>query len=188
MRYYLTLKVYGRLLGAEGLGVKSRGCRALQVSVNSICLHAAMLSVALLFVTSCTQSGPHPSGQAAQPTASSSSSAPSASAPSSVAKQAPSVAALKDKASMCGRSLGIAVRCNMLADQNDFAILRYNALNGLKLQAQQLADFSPVESAFDMSALEMMHQVAACQGSALAMTTLQQKIQGTMAECAQQAP
>jgi hypothetical protein len=135
------------------------------------------------------QSAPRTSGQAALEPAnppSAASAAPSTS--TGAAAPAPSIAALKDKASMCGRSLGIAVRCNMVADQNDFAILRYNALNGLRAQNPTLADFSPVESAFDMSALEMMHKVGACQGAAPAMTTLEQKIQGAITECAQPKP
>jgi len=84
---------------------------------------------------------------------------------------------------MCGRSVGIAVRCNMVADQNDFAILRYNVLGGLRARNPNMTEFSEVENAFDLSALEMMHKVGACQGADAEMTTLAQEIQKTVAKC-----
>ena len=88
-----------------------------------------------------------------------------------------------EKAALCGRSVGVAVRCNMVADQNDFAILRYMSLQGLQSRAASPSDYSQAEMAFDVAALEMMNSVGACQGAAPAMATLEQKIEGTIAQC-----
>jgi hypothetical protein len=93
------------------------------------------------------------------------------------------------RARMCGRSLGIAVRCNMVTDQNDFALLRYMALQGLREQGPSTANFTPVEEAFDLAALEMMNSVGGCKGAASGMATLEQKIENTIvAECTKPQP
>jgi hypothetical protein len=73
----------------------------------------------------------------------------------------------------------------MVADQNDFAILRYNALGGLRAQSPVGADFSVVESAFDVSALETMRKVGTCVGADAEMATLEQKIRRAVSECTQ---
>jgi len=95
---------------------------------------------------------------------------------------------LAERASLCGRSLGVAVRCNMVNDQNDFAILRDRALTGLHEQAPNTPGFSQVENAFDTAALDMINSVGACRGAATGMATLEQKIEGTIAQCAKTNP
>jgi hypothetical protein len=132
----------------------------------------ALICSALLLTGACasSSSSPPPSAAASQPTVAA---APAATAP-----------VLMEKAALCGRSVGVAVRCNMITDQNDFAILRYTALQGLQSQAASPADYSQAEMAFDVAALEMMNSVGACQGAAPAMATLEQKIEGTIAQCA----
>ena len=95
---------------------------------------------------------------------------------------------LMEKAALCGRSVGVAVRCNMMTDQNDFAILRYMSLQGLQAQSGGAADFSQAEMAFDVAALEMMNSVGACQGNASALATLEQKIEATIAQCTKPQP
>jgi hypothetical protein len=122
----------------------------------------------LLLVAACSQSSA-PQQTAAAPAPA----APAASGP-----------VLMEKAALCGRSVGVAVRCNMVTDQNDFAILRYMALQGLQSQAGSAPDYSQAEMAFDVAALEMMNSVGGCQGTAPAMTTLEQRIEGTIAQCA----
>jgi hypothetical protein len=126
----------------------------------------------LLLTAACTQSSPPPASQPA----------PAAAAPAPTATA--SAPMLMEEAAMCGRSLGIAVRCNMVSDQNDFAILRHMTLNGLRAQSQSPADYSQAEMAFDVAALEMMNSVGACQGPAASMRTLEQTIQGNVAHCA----
>jgi hypothetical protein len=109
----------------------------------------------------------------------------SATAPARAASPAPTVLGpvLMEQAALCGRSVGIAVRCNMVSDQNDFALLRYIALQGLRTRAAGAPDYSQVQTAFDVAALEMMNAVGDCKGAAPALTTLEQKIEGTIAHC-----
>jgi hypothetical protein len=136
-------------------------------------LSRALIGGVLLLAGGCAQSSSSPPQQSAaapQPTA--------AAAPASTGP------VLMEKAALCGRSVGVAVRCNMVTDQNDFAILRYMALQGLQAQSRGPADYSQAEMAFDVAALEMMNSVGACQGAAPAMATLEQKIEGTIAQCA----
>jgi hypothetical protein len=125
----------------------------------------------LLLTGACAQSSSAPQQSAAAPQ------------PAPAAAPASSAPVLMEKAALCGRSVGVAVRCNMVTDQNDFAILRYMALQGLQSQAASPADYSQAEMAFDVAALEMMNSVGACQGAAPAMATLEQKIEGTLAQC-----
>ncbi|MGE0116923.1 MAG: hypothetical protein AB7S71_15480 [Dongiaceae bacterium] len=128
----------------------------------------------LLLTAACAQSSAPPPSTAA--------SAPAA----AQAAVAPPV--LMEKAALCGRSVGVAVRCNMVTDQNDFAILRYMSLQGLQAQSGAAADFSQAEMAFDVAALEMMNSVGACQGNASALATLEQKIEATIAQCTKPQP
>lgn len=137
-------------------------------------LQLALLGGVLLLVAAC---GGKPAPQAT-----------SQSAPAVTTAPGPSVQTLTAKARMCGRSLGIAVRCNMVTDQNDFAILRYMALQGLQQQGPSTANFSPIEEAFDIAALEMMNAVGKCKGAAPGMATLEQKIEGTIAQCTRSQP
>jgi len=123
--------------------------------------------VALLLTGACAQSSSAPPPSAAAPAAAAVATTP-----------------LLEKAALCGRSVGVAVRCNMVTDQNDFAILRYMALQGLQAQSGGGAAYSQAEMAFDVAALEMMNSVGACQGAAPAFATLEQKIEGTIAQCA----
>jgi hypothetical protein len=128
----------------------------------------------LLLTAACSQpSAPPPSAAAPAPAA----------APTAVATPV-----LMEKAALCGRSVGVAVRCNMMTDQNDFAILRYMSLQGLQAQSGGAADFSQAEMAFDVAALEMMNSVGACQGNASALATLEQKIEATIAQCTKPQP
>jgi len=113
--------------------------------------------------------------------------APSAAPAPAATPAAVGAPVLMERAALCGRSVGVAVRCNMVTDQNDFAILRYMALQGLQKQGGG-ADFSQVEMAFDVAALEMMNSVGACQGTAPALATLEQKIEGTIAQCTKPQP
>ena len=122
------------------------------------------------------------------PKATASQSAPTASQSASVGTPPPSSTQLAEQASLCGRSLGVAVRCNMVNDQNDFAILRYLALKGLHEQAPGATNFSQVENSFDLAALDMINSVGGCKGGATGMTTLEQKVEGTIAQCAKTKP
>ena len=140
-------------------------------------LRATLLGGAMLLAASC---GGHPPKQTV------SQSAPTA-APATAAPTTP-IPQLAERASVCGRSLGVAVRCNMVNDQNDFAILRDRALTGLHEQAPGAPNFSQVENAFDMAALDMINSVGACKGAATGMATLEQKIEGTIAQCAKSNP
>jgi hypothetical protein len=135
-------------------------------------LSRALVGGVLLLTGACAQSSssPPPSAAAPDPTV--------AAAPASTAPM------LMEKAALCGRSVGVAVRCNMVTDQNDFAILRYMALQGLQSQSASPTDYSQAEMAFDVAALEMMNSVGACQGAAPALATLEQRIEGTIAQCA----
>ena len=136
----------------------------------------ALIGTALLLTAACTQS--------------SSSSSPQTAAVPPTAAAAPAFTGpmLMEKAAVCGRSVGVAVRCNMVTDQNDFAILRYMTLQGLQSQSASPADYSQAEMAFDVAALEMINSVGACQGTAPAMATLEQKVEGTIAQCAKPQP
>ncbi|MGH6927853.1 MAG: hypothetical protein ACREEV_06020 [Dongiaceae bacterium] len=134
-------------------------------------LSRAVIGGALLLTGACASSSSPPPSAAAP-------------APAVAAKPAASSPVLMERAALCGRSVGVAVRCNMITDQNDFAILRYTALQGLQAQAASPGDYSQAEMAFDVAALEMMNSVGACQGGAPAMATLEQKIEGTIAQCA----
>ncbi len=130
----------------------------------------------MLLLGACAQS-PAPNEAAPAPAPTPAAAVPETSAPM-----------LVEDAALCGRSLGIAVRCNMLTDQNDFAILRHLALNGLRAQSRSAGDFSQAEMAFDLATLEMMNAVGACQGPAAGLATLEQKIEGTIAHCAKPQP
>jgi hypothetical protein len=140
-------------------------------------LRAALLGGAMLSAASC---GGQPHKQTV------SQSAPTV-APATSAQTTP-IPQLAERASLCGRSLGVAVRCNMVNDQNDFAILRDRALNGLHEQAPGASNFTPVENAFDVAALDMINSVGACKGAATGMVTLKEKIEGTIAQCAKTNP
>ena len=140
-------------------------------------LRAALLGGAMLSAASC---GGQPHKQAV------SQSAPTV-APATSAQTTP-IPQLAERASLCGRSLGVAVRCNMVNDQNDFAILRYLALKGLHEQAPGAANFSQVENSFDLAALDMINSVGGCKGGAAGMSTLEQKVEGTIAQCAKTKP
>ena len=140
-------------------------------------LRVALLGGAMLLAASCGGQSPKQTVSQSAPAAT-----PAAAAPSTPIPQ------LAERASVCGRSLGVAVRCNMVNDQNDFAILRDRALNGLREQAPGTSSFSQVENAFDMAALDMINSVGACKGAATGMATLEQKIEGTIAQCAKANP
>jgi hypothetical protein len=134
-------------------------------------LSRALIGGVLLLTGACAQSSSAPQQSAAAPQ------------PAPAAAPASTAPVLMEKAALCGRSVGVAVRCNMITDQNDFAILRYTALQGLQAQSASPSDYSQAEMAFDVAALEMMNSVGACQGTAPAMATLEQKIEGTIAQC-----
>jgi len=146
---------------------------------GAMILSVALLGGAMLLTASC-------GGKA--PKTTTSQSAPTASQSASVGAPPPSATQLAEQASLCGRSLGVAVRCNMVNDQNDFAILRYLALKGLHEQAPGAANFTQVENSFDLAALDMINSVGTCTGAATGMATLEQKIEGTITQCAKTRP
>lgn len=137
---------------------------------------AVLAGAALLVVTACAAKQ-EPQASTRPAPATNVAAAPSTPAP-----------AVTEQAKTCGRSLGIAVRCNMLTDESDFAILRYMALQGLQAQGPAAASSSMVEETFDLSALEMMNAVGACTGGATDMATLERKIQGTISSCTNPRP
>jgi len=131
----------------------------------------ALAAGAVLLLAACSQaSSPQQSAAAPPPAA-----APTPAATGPV---------LMEKAALCGRSVGVAVRCNMVTDQNNFAILRYMALQGLQVQASSVPEYSQAEMAFDVATLEMMNAVGGCKGAAPSLTTLEQKIEDIIAQCA----
>lgn len=142
-------------------------------------LGVVLLGSAMLLTASC-------GGKA--PRATASQSAPTATQSASVAAPPASTTQLAEQASLCGRSLGVAVRCNMVNDQNDFAILRYLALKGLHEQAPGATNFTQIENSFDLAALDMINSVGGCKGGAAGMSTLEQKVEGTIAQCAKTKP
>jgi hypothetical protein len=131
----------------------------------------ALAASALLTMAACSQAS-SPQQSAAAPA--------QASAPAPAGTES----VLMEQATLCGRSVGVAVRCNMVTDQSDFAILRYMALQGLQTRAASALDYSQAETAFDLAALEMINAVGDCKGTAPALTSLEQKIEGTVAHCA----
>lgn len=139
---------------------------------GAMILTVALLGGAMLLTASCGGKAPKTAATQSAPVA----------APSTPITQ------LAEQASLCGRSLGVAVRCNMVNDQNDFAILRYLALKGLQEQAPGAQNFSQVENNFDLAALDMINSVGACKGAATGMATLEQKIEGTITQCAKTRP
>lgn len=90
---------------------------------------------------------------------------------------------LVDRAVQCGRSLGVAVRCNLVRDEANFAALRQLTLSGLRRQAGT-ADFSPVENALDVATLETMNTISACTTGPADLPILEREVETTLAMCA----
>lgn len=88
-----------------------------------------------------------------------------------------------DQAAQCGRSLGVAVRCNLLGGDSSFAVLRFMALDGLKPAGAAEAS-QPVTTAFDMGTLEMIHSIGSCQASDAEMAILEREIEQSLEQCA----
>lgn len=88
-----------------------------------------------------------------------------------------------DRAAQCGRSLGVAVRCNLLGGDSSFAVLRYMALDGLKPAGAAEAS-QPVTTAFDMATLEMVHSIGSCQASDAELAILEREIEQSLEQCA----
>jgi len=65
-------------------------------------------------------------------------------------------------AQTCGRALAIAVRCNLLRDERDFAALRHSALQGLRNRVPQPGEFQRVESSLDVATLAGLQEFATC--------------------------
>lgn len=84
-------------------------------------------------------------------------------------------------AGQCGRSLGIAVRCNMIRNESDFAVLRYAALNGMRARAG--ASFDQVAATMDGATLDMINSVGVCRTSAVDRQILENHIESTLSRC-----
>lgn len=76
---------------------------------------------------------------------------------------APTRAAAIQEGQRCGMALGFAVRCNLMRDDRDFAVLRFAVLQGLdRRYSSQLAS-SEMADVVDLATLDRITSIGMCE-------------------------
>jgi hypothetical protein len=65
-------------------------------------------------------------------------------------------------ARQCGRALGIAVRCNLLRDDRDFAVVRYAVVQGVSARYRTAATGNEIEELVDLATLDRLTTIGSC--------------------------
>jgi hypothetical protein len=106
--------------------------------------------------------------------------APSA-APTNVASRADALEAARQ----CGRTLGIAARCNLVRDDRDFAVLRYAVLDGLNSRYGAVVSNDEMTELVDLATLDRLTSIGQCSLPPQEKARLEQGVRHAVASCVQ---
>jgi hypothetical protein len=95
---------------------------------------------------------------------------------------APNRADVIDGASSCGQALGFAARCNLMRDDTDFAVARYDIVSGYR-QSLDPALARDAETALDMAVLTTMREVRSCRLDAAGAGEVTRQIHQRLQAC-----
>jgi hypothetical protein len=87
-------------------------------------------------------------------------------------------------ARQCGRTLGIAVRCNLVRDEADFAVVRFAVLQGLGTRYGTVASGEELTQLVDLAALDRITSIGTCAIPAGDMTRVEAGVRGAIDACA----
>ena len=88
-------------------------------------------------------------------------------------------------ARQCGRTLGIAVRCNLLRDDRDFAVVRYAVVQGLSDRYDTVTTASEIEELVDLATLDRLTTIGACTIPATDTARVERGVRESIESCSQ---
>jgi hypothetical protein len=89
------------------------------------------------------------------------------------------------EARQCGRALGIAVRCNLVRDDRDFAVLRYAVLQGLENRYGSAASNAELAELVDLATLDRITSIGACTIPAADAARVEAGVRSSIDRCSQ---
>ena len=83
----------------------------------------------------------------------------------------------------CGRSLGVAVRCNLLADQADFVLLRRSALESLGARHAPALSGQLLTTRFDRATIDVIAGLETCDVGAEDLLAVERGVEDGLRQC-----
>lgn len=86
-------------------------------------------------------------------------------------------------ARQCGRTLGIAARCNLVLDDHDYSVVRFAVLQGLSSRFAAVSSGDELAEAVDLAALDRITSIGACQMPGADLRRIERAVRSEVAEC-----
>lgn len=84
----------------------------------------------------------------------------------------------------CGAALGVAVRCNLVRDDRDFAVLRYAVLDGLEARYGRAVPPAELAEMMDLATLERLATIGACAVPPADLGRVESGVEAVVESCA----
>lgn len=88
-------------------------------------------------------------------------------------------------ARQCGRTLGIAARCNLVRDDHDYGIVRYAVLQGLSDRYGAVSSDDELAEALDLAALDRITSISACRMPSADLQRVERAVRSGVSRCTQ---